>query len=107
VAVVHDLMPDIDRRPVSLQGTFHDFDGSLDAGAEAARLSENDTKHATLLRSRREYRTGAVGIWQVTGAVATPQGREAGVDLAVGSVPNRDPATGSGSIICRTPPRLA
>ena len=46
VAIMHDLVTDIDRRAVFLQRTLDDFDGSLHTGAEAPRLSENDTKHA-------------------------------------------------------------
>ncbi len=37
VPVVHDLMPDIDRRPEFLDGPFDDFYRPLDAGAAPPR----------------------------------------------------------------------
>ena len=40
--VVHDLVPDIDRRAVFLQRALDDLDGAHDTGAEAARLREDD-----------------------------------------------------------------
>src|SRR5690606_11410638 len=42
VAVVHDLVAHVDRRPVDLQGAFDDLDGPVDACAEAARLRQDD-----------------------------------------------------------------
>ena len=42
VAVVHDLVADIDRRAVFLQRQHDDLDRAVDAGAEAARLAEPD-----------------------------------------------------------------
>ena len=40
--VVHDLVPDVDRRAVFLERALDDFDGAHDAGAESARLRKND-----------------------------------------------------------------
>ncbi len=40
VAVVHDLMPDVDRRAVLFQRTFDGLDGTVDAGAVSARLGQ-------------------------------------------------------------------
>jgi hypothetical protein len=37
VAIVHDLVADIDRRAIGLQRQHDDLDGTVDAGAEAAR----------------------------------------------------------------------
>jgi hypothetical protein len=42
VAVVNDFVADVDRRAEFDQGALDDFDGALDAGAEAARLGEHD-----------------------------------------------------------------
>ncbi len=42
VAVVHDLMADIDRRPILLDGALHDLDRPVDAGAEASRAGQED-----------------------------------------------------------------
>ena len=41
-AVVHDLVPDIDRPAVALEGALDDLDGAIDAGAEAARTGKQD-----------------------------------------------------------------
>jgi hypothetical protein len=43
VLVVHDLLADVDRRPVGLQRLLDRDDGPVDAGAVAARGSEQDT----------------------------------------------------------------
>jgi hypothetical protein len=43
-AVVDDLMPDIDRRAVAIERDLDDLDRSIDAGAKAARGSDNDVK---------------------------------------------------------------
>ena len=40
IAVVHDLVAHIDRRPVNRERPLHQFDGAHDAGAEAARRAE-------------------------------------------------------------------
>ena len=40
VAVVHDLVPDVHRRPVLFQRTLDGLDGAVDAGAVAARFGE-------------------------------------------------------------------
>ena len=42
VAVVDDLVADIDRRAVALERALDDLDGAVDAGAEAARAGEQD-----------------------------------------------------------------
>ncbi len=42
VFVVHDLVPDIDRRAVLLQRALDDLDGTHDARAKAARLRQID-----------------------------------------------------------------
>ena len=51
VAVVHDLVTHVDRRAVFLQGPLDDLDRPLDAGAEAARLGQDDADHAVNLQS--------------------------------------------------------
>src|SRR5690349_237828 len=43
IAVVHDLMPHIDRGAVDLQGTLHDLDRAVDACTESPRLRKDDT----------------------------------------------------------------
>ena len=40
--VVHDLVPDIDRRAVFRDGPLDDLDGPVDPGAEAARAGQKD-----------------------------------------------------------------
>ncbi len=42
VAVVHDLVADIDRRAVFLERPFDDLDRALDAGAETPGLGQDD-----------------------------------------------------------------
>ena len=42
VLVVHDLVPHIDRRAVFLQRALDDLDRAHHAGAETARLGQND-----------------------------------------------------------------
>ena len=44
IAVVHDLVADIDRRAVLSQRQLDDLDGAVDAGAEAARAAEEDVE---------------------------------------------------------------
>ena len=56
VAVVHDLVADIDRRAVFLERALDDLDRPLDAGAEASRLGQD---HPHALSSS----AGAVGRW--------------------------------------------
>ena len=41
VPVVHDLVPDIDRRPVFLERPLDDLDRAFDPGAKAARLGQD------------------------------------------------------------------
>jgi hypothetical protein len=42
VAVMHDLVADIDRRAETLQSAFDDLNGTFHASAEAARRAEQD-----------------------------------------------------------------
>ena len=42
--VVHDLVADVDRRAIEVQGALDDLDGALDTGTEAARLGKKDAK---------------------------------------------------------------
>src|SRR5690606_16989557 len=42
VAVVDDLVADVDGRPEALETLLHDLDGAVDPGAEAARTGEQD-----------------------------------------------------------------
>ena len=44
VAVVDDLVADIDRRAEFLERQLDDLDGAVDAGAEAARRAEQDVE---------------------------------------------------------------
>ena len=41
-AVVHDFVPHVDRRAEQLEGALDDLDGAVDAGAEPARIGEQD-----------------------------------------------------------------
>ncbi len=42
IAVMHDLVADIDRWTIDLQGLFHSIDGTDDAGAEATRRTQQN-----------------------------------------------------------------
>ena len=42
VPVMHDLMEDVDRRPLELQHLVDHVDGHVDAGTEAAGIGEDD-----------------------------------------------------------------
>ena len=44
VVVVNDFVADVDRRVVPVHRALDNFDGPFDAGAEAARLGEEDTQ---------------------------------------------------------------
>jgi hypothetical protein len=44
VAVVDDLVANVDGGAVPLQGQFHDFDGAIDAGTEAARCRQQNSE---------------------------------------------------------------
>ena len=57
VAVVDDLVADIDRRAEALQRQLDDLDRPVDAGAEAARRAEQDASGG-LVRVRRDDRAG-------------------------------------------------
>ena len=52
VAVVHDLMPDVDGCAVFLQRTFDGLDGTIDAGAVPTGLGKQDTLAGHRLRNR-------------------------------------------------------
>ena len=58
VAIVHDLVADIDRPAVALDGALDDLDGTIDAGAEAARAGEQDRER--LLGLDHENRSARV-----------------------------------------------
>ena len=45
VAVVHDLVADIDRRAVFLERALDDLDRAFDPGAEASRLGQHHPHH--------------------------------------------------------------
>ena len=42
VAVMHDLVANVDRRPVQLERALDDLDGALDAGTKPSRIGEYD-----------------------------------------------------------------
>src|SRR5712691_4146921 len=42
VAAMHNLMPDVDRRPIGLERQLHDVDGPVHAGAETSGIGEID-----------------------------------------------------------------
>ena len=56
IAIVHDLVADIDRRAVFLQRQHDDLDGAVDAGAEAARLAEPDRQRRFVERLEHRFR---------------------------------------------------
>ena len=45
IAVVHDLVTDVDRRAILLECALDDFDGPFDPGAKTPRLGQDDTHH--------------------------------------------------------------
>ena len=51
VPVVHHFMPHVDRRAEELDRALDDVDGAIDAGAEAARISQQYLHRASLLRA--------------------------------------------------------
>src|SRR5204863_2865475 len=54
VVVVDDLVPDVDRRAVTLEQALDDLDRAVDAGAERARSGEQHaSRHASTARWRR------------------------------------------------------
>ncbi len=53
VAVVHDFVAHVDRRAVLLERALDDGDRAIDAGAEAARIGEQDVHVSDLLRRLR------------------------------------------------------
>ena len=48
VAIVHDLVADVDRGAEPLESQFHDLYGPIDAGAEAARRGQEDGQRGAL-----------------------------------------------------------
>src|SRR5436190_557352 len=60
IAVMHDLVADIDRPTVALDGALDDVNGALDTGTEAARAGEQDRERLCRLghekRSKGEAR---------------------------------------------------
>jgi hypothetical protein len=66
VGVVHDLVAHVDGRAELLQRALDDLDGAVDAGAEAARLREQD-----FLGCRPRHRTPIRWTSKVTGCPAS------------------------------------
>src|SRR3546814_20086665 len=54
VAVVHDLMADIDRGAIGLDRLRDDLDGPVDAGAEAARRGEQKGDRKSAVSGKSE-----------------------------------------------------
>ena len=75
VAVVDDLVADVDRRAVLLQRPLDDLDRPLHAGAETAGLGQDDADHGQFSNRRRraESPTKRLGIWH-----AAPKGDNVG-----------------------------
>ena len=48
IAIVNDLVPDIDRRAIGLEGQDDDLDRAIDAGTEAARRAKTDSERGTV-----------------------------------------------------------
>ena len=85
VSIVDDLVADVDRRAILLQGSLDDFDCSLHAGAEAAGLGQDDADHASSPKdgagsapSRAESPSSRVG-YGTQGPDRQCRGRPAGV----------------------------
>src|SRR3546814_1448332 len=57
IAVVHNLVPDIDRRAIFLQREFDDADRAIDAGAENARRRDQHLEFRRFAASRSEEHT--------------------------------------------------
>ena len=80
--VVHDLVPHVDRRAELRERLLDDRDRAIDAGAEAARIGEQDVDHQRSFRARADRR--------VAGAEAVEdEQRRADGDRAVGDVERR------------------
>jgi hypothetical protein len=62
-----DLMTDIDRRPVKLQGALNRIDGTHHAGAKAARRAKDDLEFG-LLNGRHAKSLAIAQYHQDTGA---------------------------------------
>jgi len=62
VAVMHHLVPHVDRRAEQLQRTLDDIDGAVDAGAEPTGIGENDFHMRILQASILSSLWGLSGI---------------------------------------------
>ncbi len=60
VAVVHDFVTDIDRRPIAQQRQLDDADRAVDAGAKAARRRDQDVEDRAFAALRAHYIVGSV-----------------------------------------------
>src|SRR3546814_6658029 len=60
IAVVHDLVPDIDRRTIFPQREFDDADRAIDASAETARRRDQNLEFRRFAALRRGRRVGSV-----------------------------------------------
>jgi hypothetical protein len=81
IAVVDDLMADIDRRPIARQRLLDDLDRAIDAGAETAGRGQQDME-------RR--RAGRLGV----GSLILGRSRRHGAGLVRGRSVNYSPAAG-------------
>ncbi|MPN41674.1 hypothetical protein SDC9_189228 [bioreactor metagenome] len=59
--VMHDFVPDVDRCAEFFDGAFNDGDGAFDAGAEAARVGEDDFHEWTDLNVLETLRPSSRG----------------------------------------------
>ena len=57
-AVVHDLMAHVERASVGTQRTADSLDGTIDAGAESARLSQDDFFYRSFAQRHPTFVTG-------------------------------------------------
>ena len=86
MAVVDDLVADIDRCPVLAQGGLDHVDGALDAGAEAARPGEQDgERNGRRQRQKAGFRLKPQAAYHIGRADATALLRPDGVDQGVGT----------------------
>src|SRR5690606_13704814 len=60
IAVMHDLVPDIDRRAIFLQREFDDADRAIDAGAETARRGDQNLEFCRFAAPCGRRRIGSV-----------------------------------------------
>ena len=64
VAIVHDLVADVDRPAIAFDRALHDLDGTVDAGAEAARAGEQDRE--------RLFQRGHIQRWHENSFIGIP-----------------------------------